>query len=149
MKPMAGNVQSEKGRVLYVEDNADVRVTMEAHLEMAFEVVSCTNAQEAIKILRSAPFDVVVTDHNMPGESGADLLHRVETEFSSTVGILVTGDAVSTRVKLAVNAAMETGRTLVLYKPVEPKVLIDWVKNGVAMARLARARADARKPPRT
>ena len=35
---------------------------------------------------------------------------------------------------------MRPTRVLILYKPVETDDLIAWVKNGVAMARLARAK---------
>lgn len=134
-----------RGRVLMVDDNADVLVTYEALLEEHFDIRTAPSSATALVALRTQEFDVIVSDHEMPGGCGAELLGRVEREFPAITGILLTGRADSDRVRTLVNDTIATGRTLVLYKPIEADVLKAWIDNGVAMARLARLKATAKK----
>jgi DNA-binding NtrC family response regulator len=137
-------IVDDAGSVLIVEDNDSVRIVLEAALEERFEVQTAENAVQARARIAARTFDVIVTDHGMPGESGADLLAHVAKTFPCTVGILITGGADTLR-----GAARDSGRMLVLRKPVATDDLVAWVSNGVAMARLARARLRAAQTPRT
>jgi DNA-binding NtrC family response regulator len=124
--------------VLLVDDSESVRLGLVAELEDEFDVVEASDARQAAKELRAQAFDVLVTDQNMPGGAGSDLLANVEKEFPAMVGILITGTPDSGRVRTLVAKAKESGRILVLYKPIEAKDLKVWVRNGVAMSRLAK-----------
>jgi DNA-binding NtrC family response regulator len=134
---------ARKGSVLLVEDSESVRLGLVVGLEDEFEVVEAANMFDALGHLATRSFEVVVTDQSMPGGSGCDLLDRIEKTCPTTIGILVTGHADSTRVKTLVDKSKDEGRVLVLYKPIETKDLKVWVRNGVAMSRLAKAKGVA------
>jgi len=65
-------------RMLYVEDNAELRETFQEMLEGdQREVVSCASAEEALVLWGANDFDVLVTDIGLPGMSGTDLARRI------------------------------------------------------------------------
>lgn len=60
--------------ILYVEDNNDIREMVLELIESEHRhVVACANAEDAWLLLQRDPFDVLVTDMNLPGRSGAEL----------------------------------------------------------------------------
>jgi two-component system, cell cycle sensor histidine kinase and response regulator CckA len=68
-------------RLLLVEDNpADADIASE-HLSNVstwrFEIIYVTRLQEAIKVLRQEPIDVVVLDLNLPDSTGIETLRRL------------------------------------------------------------------------
>ncbi len=69
-----------RGRVLVVEDDPSMRLAVEGALSIDFEVKTASNVTEALSALADDEFDVVVTDYEMPGGSGLDLMRWVETK---------------------------------------------------------------------
>ena len=55
------------------------------------EVYTCTNGQQAIKMLGQYPIDIVITDLNMPKINGFDLIIHMNTHFPTTP-IIVMAD---------------------------------------------------------
>ena len=65
-------------RMLYVEDNAELRDIFQEMLEGdQREVVSCATAEEALELWNASYFDVLVSDIGLPGMSGTDLARRI------------------------------------------------------------------------
>jgi len=65
-------------RILYVEDNDDLRGAMAYLLRGTDrEVVECANGEEALSVLESSTFDAVVTDVSLPGISGTQLARTI------------------------------------------------------------------------
>lgn len=65
-------------RILYVEDNDDLRETICMLMEgEGRTVVACDSAERALELDASAPFDVVVTDVSLPGISGIDFAKQL------------------------------------------------------------------------
>lgn len=65
-------------RVLYVEDNEDLREVVPLMLECEHrEIVACKDAEQALATFEAAAFDILITDVGLPGLSGADLARRV------------------------------------------------------------------------
>jgi PAS domain S-box-containing protein len=79
--------------VLLVEDDALIRAnTAEMLQEAGCVVVDAASAEEAMAALHTAPVDVLVTDLNLPGHSGAELAQRAR-EMRGSIGIVfATGD---------------------------------------------------------
>lgn len=66
-------------KILVVDDNESIRELVECFLETAGHtaVLAC-DAQEATELLNSGEkFDCIISDKDMPGMSGLDLLRRV------------------------------------------------------------------------
>jgi two-component system response regulator HydG len=65
-------------RVLIVDDEEDMRRLLAASLgEIGFTTELCASAQDALSVLSSGDFDVVVTDLHMPGMNGLELCERI------------------------------------------------------------------------
>lgn len=77
-------------RVLYVEDDKDLRGTLETVLVKLFkEAVLCTNGKEGLdKILEyrdeNKNFDIIISDINMPEMSGIEMLKEIR-EFDKEI----------------------------------------------------------------
>ena len=96
-KPRTAGSESRPGlqRVLLVEDDEPIRTLMRRALEMfGYRVLEACDAGEAVGILEREPrVDLMITDVILPGDSGIQLLHRVESRFPSVRGMLVSGFA--------------------------------------------------------
>lgn len=92
-----------KQKLLLVDDAHAVRTALASMLAPRYEVLTASCAHDALELLRSkGGVPVVVSDHDMPGESGLELLRRVHAEWPETVGILLTGEVDARLAKAAV-----------------------------------------------
>lgn len=65
-------------RILYVEDNPELREIVSMLLESGGRtVMACASAEEALLLDAQAPYDVIVSDAGLPGMSGTELARRV------------------------------------------------------------------------
>ena len=85
------------GTALLVDDDDLVRMsTADMLTELGFDVVEAASAEEAlVAIGRGAHFDVLVTDHLMPGMTGVDLAGLVQQQRPGVPVLLVSGFAES------------------------------------------------------
>ena len=83
------------GRVLLVDDVADVLVTTGAFLERAgFRVVRAGSGDQALAVLAAGEqFDALVTDYAMPGMNGLELIERVRVVQPGLAALVITGFA--------------------------------------------------------
>jgi EAL domain-containing protein (putative c-di-GMP-specific phosphodiesterase class I)/CheY-like chemotaxis protein len=122
------------GRVLVIDDEKEVcRFFHRALTRSGYDVVTETDATEALKRFRSAPFDVVVSDVSMPNLDGITVLKEVREIDLDTPVILVTGlPSMASAVE-----AVEYGAFRYLAKPVQPGELCNTVEQALHMRRLA------------
>ncbi|MEX2476115.1 sigma-54-dependent transcriptional regulator, partial [Marinobacter sp.] len=93
-------------------------------LELAkFRVREAADAQQALVRLAESPVDMVVSDVNMPGMSGHDLLGEVQRLYPGLPMMLITAYG---QISHAVSA-MQSGAIDYLVKPFEPQVLVEAV----------------------
>jgi DNA-binding NtrC family response regulator len=81
-------------RILFVEDDQDMAGTYtECFPQPEFDVRAARNGQEALQILQdsSGPFDVVVSDNQMPEMDGMTLLRKIRQSMPQMKVIIVTG----------------------------------------------------------
>ncbi len=79
-------------RILYVEDNSELREAMGLLLESeGRQVTACATAEEALRLDAAEPFDLVISDVSLPGMSGADLARRLLAQDSSRWLVLCSG----------------------------------------------------------
>jgi CheY-like chemotaxis protein len=84
-----------RGRALLVDDEELVRMsTADMLADLGFEVVEAGSAEEALRLLQNAPMpDLLVTDHLMPGMSGADLAREARLIKPDLPILIVSGYA--------------------------------------------------------
>ena len=79
-------------RILIVDDDKDLLHLMGEYLEsVGLEYDMAVSAEQARHRLKSFGYDMVVSDFNMPGESGLDLLRYVSSMYPETPFVLMTG----------------------------------------------------------
>lgn len=106
-------------RVLIVDDEPSMRVTLEANLELAgLDVVSADDAEQAIGMVARQEFDLVLTDIRMPGMSGVDLFREIRKLRPHLPVVLMTAFAFESMIAEAVNEGVFT----VLSKPFDVDV---------------------------
>ena len=121
-----------KAQILIVEDDQDLREALVTTLELAkFRVREAANAEQALAKLAESPVDMVVSDVNMPGMSGHDLLHEIQRRYPGLPAMLITAYG---QISHAVSA-MQSGAIDYLVKPFEPSVLVDAVTRVVGGGR--------------
>ena len=90
--PEETDIQSS-GTVLLVDDQDLVRATT-AHMleELGFGIIHARSGEEALHLIDGgALFDIVVTDHLMPGITGAELARTIRQRVPSAKVLLVSG----------------------------------------------------------
>ena len=105
----------KKSRVLVADDDPDARSGLVTALEAdGFEVTQAEDGTAALARFEATGADVLVTDLQMPGMDGIELIHRVHAIAPEVVMVLVTahGD-VETAVR-----AMQEGAEHYLLKPI-------------------------------
>src|SRR3989442_1732133 len=87
---------SKRARILIVDDERSIRELLEIVLKKdGFNVTSVRSAVEALTLLKSSDFDLIISDIKMPDMTGIDLLRQLrETTFGGQF-ILLTAFASS------------------------------------------------------
>ena len=115
-------------RVLVIDDNPDMRRTMQVLLESeGFAVSVAADGEEALRIQKSSPAQVVVTDIFMPGKEGIETIYELRRQFPQTKVIVMSGGSRVTGVDYF-EVARELGAVKALKKPFAPGELIDAVR---------------------
>ena len=114
-EPEAGG-NDEPPRVLVVDDEEAVRGVLEMLLSRKGYTHSIVDSGEAaVDLLSREKFDLVITDKNLPGLGGLDVLREVKERSPDTEVILITGYA---SMDSAI-AALNQGAAAYLEKPFE------------------------------
>lgn len=125
-----------KAQILIVEDDQDLREALVTTLELAkYRIREADSAEQALLRLAEEPVDMVISDVNMPGKSGHELLAEVQRLYPGLPVMLMTAYG---QISHAVSA-MQAGATDYLVKPFEPQVLVDAVSRIVGGSQSARA----------
>ncbi len=77
--------------ILVVDDEPAIRNLLLELLAPEFEVVAAASAEDARKVLAERPIDIVLTDQQLPGQSGVQLLEHVCLRSPQTMRIMMTG----------------------------------------------------------
>ena len=121
------------GRILVVEDDDCLRRVTQAQLQKCgHETAVSIDASEALTVLEKQAFDLVLTDLNLPGMSGLELLRRIRSEYPDVSVVIVTGYGT---VESAV-AAIKAGAYDYITKPVHPDELQALVNRVIERHRL-------------
>ena len=115
-------------RILYVEDQPDIRLVAKMALEVVgkFTVVACASGQEALSKAPDARADLLLLDVMMPGMDGPSTLQalRLLPATAQTPVIFMTAKVQAAEV--ALYKAM--GALEVISKPFDPMTLSDQLR---------------------
>ncbi len=120
------NKAQDKPHILVVDDDATQRQMLSSYLENhGFKTYEASRGEEALDVLTSEKIDLVVTDVQMPGMSGLELMKRILEDKPSLPILIITayGD-----IRDAV-AAVKDGAVSYLEKPMDLEELLDTLRH--------------------
>ncbi len=84
----------ETFRILVVDDNKELREILEEFLKAdGHDVEGSPNGRDALERHQISPFDLIITDLNMPEISGMELIKTIRKENQDTEFVIITGYA--------------------------------------------------------
>jgi response regulator RpfG family c-di-GMP phosphodiesterase len=108
-------------KVLLVDDDVNLLESFRRQLRKKAEVVTAEGAKAGIEAAaRQGPFAVVISDYNMPGMNGVDMLRVIRHGSPDTVRVLLTGHA---DLEIAIQAVNEGNIFRLLTKPCPPETI--------------------------
>src|SRR5689334_6208668 len=91
-------------KILCVDDELNILLALQRQLRKQFHLDSALGAEKALAAIeRDGPYAAIVTDLQMPGMNGLELLARVKEISPDTVRIMLTGQADLSTAIAAVN----------------------------------------------
>jgi DNA-binding NtrC family response regulator len=86
--------RDEAFSILIVDDNREIRTILEEYLkEEGYAADGAAGGKEALAKYRETTYDLVITDLNMPGMTGIELIKEIAREEHITEFIIITGYA--------------------------------------------------------
>ncbi len=91
LPPDVIEAEHSRGRILVIDDEPDIRESLEALLsEEGYHVELAANATEGLKRLESSSYDLVLLDLMMPDKSGMQVLEEIRARDRETPIFLIT-----------------------------------------------------------
>lgn len=116
-------------RVLVVDDDADMRLTLKLALELAgYGVEVAANGREALERQKSSPAELMITDIFMPDADGFEAIDAFRKHYPKTKIVVVSGGAQFSKRDYLPDAAL-IGADATLQKPFEIETLLKTLKS--------------------
>jgi DNA-binding response OmpR family regulator len=128
-----------QARVLLVDDDGLIRTSLTLVLEFGgFEVVTASNVNDALKIIGSQDFDVLVSDLHMPGAGdGLTVVSAMRHSNPRAVTIIFSGYPAMKEAGAAILLQADE----ILVKPMAPEILIETIRERLRRGTATRTRA--------
>jgi diguanylate cyclase (GGDEF)-like protein len=108
-------VKNQKANVLIIDDEEQIRNLLVVVLGNSYHCRTAGSAEEALTALASATFDLVISDIDMGGMSGIELVPRLLSQAPDTVVVMISGNQdIETAIK-----AMRVGAFDYITKPLD------------------------------
>src|ERR1039458_6600536 len=110
----------EKFKILCVDDEPDIVSTLRRAFRKDYDVVTTTSGAEGIELIKTQPFDLIISDQRMPEVTGDEVLKFAMETQPEAIRILLTGytDMVS-----LVRCVNDAGIYKYISKPWEPEMM--------------------------
>ena len=116
---------SENYHILWADDEIDL---LKPHLmflsNRGYQVTTANNGRDALELVESQPFDLIVLDENMPGLTGLETLSLIKQKFPLLPVIMITKSEEENIMDQAVGNKIAD----YLIKPVNPNQILIAIK---------------------
>ena len=130
-----------KAKILIVDDEANTLASLSRAFRLAgHEAVVCDNAERALELAQTQPFDLILSDVVMPRRDGLLLLEDLKTAGVAAPVVMMSGQA---HIDMAVRAT-RLGALDFLEKPLSTEKLLVTVENALKLTRLENENRDLR-----
>jgi DNA-binding NtrC family response regulator len=122
-----------RAQLLIVDDEPNTLASLARAFRLAgHEATVCDNAERALELARSQPFDLIFSDVVMPGKDGLWLLEEMKKQGAAAPVVMMSGQA---HIEMAVRAT-RLGALDFLEKPISSEKLLLTVDNVLKLKRL-------------
>lgn len=112
---------SAKHQILWADDEIDL---LKPHIlflrSRGYDVTTANNGHDALEMIESQPFDLIILDENMPGLTGLETLSRIKQVLPHTPVIMIT----KSEEENIMNQAIGNKIADYLIKPVNPNQIL-------------------------
>ncbi|HKN22340.1 MAG TPA: sigma-54 dependent transcriptional regulator [Terracidiphilus sp.] len=130
-----------KANILIVDDEANTLASLARAFRLAgHEATVCDNAERALELARTQPFDLILSDVVMPRRDGLTLLEDLKAAGVAAPVVMMSGQA---HIEMAVRAT-RLGALDFLEKPLSTEKLLVTVENALKLTRLETENRDLR-----
>jgi two-component system chemotaxis response regulator CheY len=125
-------------RILIVDDSSMMRAMIKRVVKLTNvpveEILEAGDGEQALALLESHEVDLLLTDINMPGMSGTELLRRiaVDARWRNLTRVIISTDGSEVRREQAAGLSVRC----YLQKPFSPEVLRDVLTDAATPARV-------------
>src|SRR5271154_6359089 len=131
-----------KGRILVVDDEVDIRESLETLLCLeGYTVELAQNGAEGLRRAEAANYDMILLDLMMPDRSGMEVLREIRERDTETPVFMITAYG---SVEVAVTA-LKNGANDYFSKPWDNEKLLIEIDRMIAHSRLARENAQLKR----
>lgn len=130
-------------RILIIEDEIKIAHALKDYFakHASYEILTAGSADEAVRLARETPLDLIVADVVMPGRDGIEAVEEIRRFIPDVACIVITGFAEeSTPIR-----ALKIGVRDYIKKPFDPAELLNSVENLLRLRRLERESQQMRK----
>lgn len=82
-----------KINILYVDDEQNNLISFKATFRLKYNIHTAISGEEAIKVLKNNPIEIIITDQRMPNMTGVEFLQSILDDYPEPIRILLTGYA--------------------------------------------------------
>ncbi|HET8912676.1 MAG TPA: ATP-binding protein [Ktedonobacteraceae bacterium] len=144
--PQHENESVQKARILFADDNADMRAYVGRLLRQHYEVQTVPDGLAALAAIKQNHPDLVLTDVMMPKMDGFELLQKLRSDPETrTLPVILLSARAGEEAK---SEGMEAGADDYLIKPFSVRELLARVGTHLQMARLRKEAEDEVKAER-
>jgi diguanylate cyclase (GGDEF)-like protein len=129
-------IAGQKPTILIIDDDEQIRKLLKELLCAENECTTVGSAEEALDLLSMASFELVISDINMGGISGLDLVPRVLAKDADSVVVMISGQQT---IDYAIEA-MRVGAFDYITKPLDIRHVEAAVRRALSHAELLRER---------
>lgn len=129
------------GNLLIVEDEKNTRHGLESAFSDEFEVFTAANADEALNLIESVNFDIILTDLKLGNTSGLSVIDKALSEPNKPICIMMTAYGT---IETAVDA-MKRGAYDFVSKPVNLGKLDLLIKRALKSRKIERENVDLKR----
>ena len=112
-------------KILWVDDEIEM---LKPHFlflkERGYDTTPCTNGLDAINLIESNDFDIVLLDENMPGLNGLETLDQIKNRNPDLPVVMITKNEEEQIMDKAIGAKISD----YLIKPVNPNQILSSLK---------------------
>lgn len=83
---------TEKPKVLYLDDDEANLTSFAANFRKHFTVLTSSDPQEALEMIKLEGIQVAITDQNMPEMTGVEFLEKLSSDHPEVQRVLLTGE---------------------------------------------------------